>query len=46
MTPEFRNGMALSIMFWAYKFGFDVGFIERTWNFDFLDNLDSADQVA
>lgn len=28
------TGSLLSILFWVYKFGFDIGFIERTWNFD------------
>lgn len=28
------TGSTLSILFWAYKFGFDVGFIERTWNWE------------
>jgi len=26
------SGSTLSIMFWVYKFGFDIGIIERTWN--------------
>jgi hypothetical protein len=26
------NGSVLSIIFWAYKFGFDIGILERTWN--------------
>jgi hypothetical protein len=25
-------GSTLSILFWAYKFGFDIGILERTWN--------------
>jgi hypothetical protein len=25
------NGL-LSILFWVYKFGFDIGIIERTWD--------------
>ena len=40
------SGSVLSIMFWAYKFGFDVGFIERTWDWGRIDNFDSADEVA
>jgi len=31
------GGSVLSIMFWAYKFGFDVGFIEHTWNWSVID---------
>ena len=36
------SGSTLSILFWAYKFGFDIGLIERTWNFDRLDDLDET----
>ena len=32
-------GSTISIVFWAYKFGFDIGLIERTWNWDRMDNL-------
>jgi len=28
------TGSVLSILFWAYKFGFDIGIIERTWDWD------------
>ena len=35
------NGL-LSVLFWAYKFGFDIGFIERTWNFDRLNELNET----
>jgi hypothetical protein len=28
------TGSTLSVLFWAYKFGFDVGVIERTWNWN------------
>lgn len=28
------SGSTLSILFWAYKFGFDIGIIERTWRFN------------
>jgi hypothetical protein len=34
------TGTLLSIMFWCYKFGFDIGFFERTWNFNYLNNVD------
>jgi hypothetical protein len=40
------TGSVLSIMFWAYRFGFDVGIIERTWDWGRIDNFDSADGVA
>ena len=31
------NGHLLSVLFWAYKFGFDIDLISRTWNWDYLD---------
>ncbi len=34
------SGDVLSILFWAYKFGFDIDFISRTWNWDHLEELD------
>ena len=34
------TGSTLSILFWVYKFGFDIGFIERTWNWERLEKLD------
>jgi hypothetical protein len=34
------NGSLLSIMFWAYKFGFDIGVCEHSWNFEYLEDLD------
>ena len=44
------TGSLISIMFWAYKFGFDIGIIERTWDWGKLDkaleDFDSANGVA
>jgi len=34
------TGSTLSIMFWAYKFSFDIGFIERTWKWDYREDND------
>ena len=34
------TGTLLSIMFWAYKFGFDIGVIEHTWNWERLEEED------
>lgn len=34
------SGSTLSILFWAYKFGFDIGILERTWKWDYLEELD------
>ena len=33
------NGL-LSILFWAYKFGFDVDVFSRTWNWDYMKEVD------
>jgi hypothetical protein len=32
------NGL-LSILFWAYKFGFDIDVLSRTWNWDYLEKM-------
>jgi hypothetical protein len=34
------SGTALGILFWAYKFGFDIDVLSRTWNWDYLDKAD------
>jgi len=34
------NGSLLNLMFWVYKFGFDIGICEHTWNFEYLEDLD------
>ena len=34
------TGSLLNLMFWAYKFGVDIGFCEHTWNFEYLKDLD------
>ena len=33
------TGSTLSILFWVYKFGFDIGIIERTWNWDYMNEI-------
>jgi hypothetical protein len=38
------TGTLLSIMFWVYRFGFDIGFCEHTWNFEYLKDLDVEDE--
>jgi hypothetical protein len=38
------SGTLLSIMFWAYKLGFDIGFCEHTWNFEYLNDLDVEEE--
>ena len=36
------TGSVLSILFLVYKLGFDIGLIERTWNFDRLNELNET----
>jgi len=35
-------GSILDILFNVHKFGLCLGFLERTWNFDYLENLDGT----
>jgi hypothetical protein len=39
------TGTLLSIMFWVYKFGFDIGICEHTWNFEYLNELDVEEEL-
>lgn len=32
-------GGVLSVVFWTYKFGVDISIIERTWNWNLLDEV-------
>ena len=34
------GGTVLGILFWAYKFGFDIDVLSRTWNWDYLKEED------
>jgi hypothetical protein len=36
------NGL-FSILFWVYKFGFDIDLFSRTWNWDYLDKIDEEE---
>jgi hypothetical protein len=38
------TGTLLSIMFWVYRFGFDIGICEHTWNFEYLKDLDVEEE--
>jgi hypothetical protein len=38
-------GTLLGIMFWVYKFGFDIGFVERTWNWGEYNDEDETELV-
>ena len=37
---RFGMGSMLDILFNAYKFGLNFGFFERTWNWDFMKDID------
>ena len=37
------SGSLLSVLFWAYKFGFDVDILSRTWNWNYLENVDEQE---
>lgn len=39
------GGCILNFMFWVYRFSLDVGFIERTWNWDYMDNIEDINEV-
>ena len=34
------TGSLLSVILWCYKFGFDIGFCEYTWNWERLDEVE------
>jgi len=36
------GGTILSVLFWAYKFGFDVDFLSRTWSWDYMKEVDDV----
>jgi len=33
----------LSILFWAYKFGFDIDILSRSWNWDYMAEVEEED---
>ena len=33
------TGDVLDVLFWAYKFGIDVTILGRTWNWDFIKDI-------
>jgi len=37
------TGSTLSILFWAYKFGLDVDILSRTWNWDYMENINEEE---
>ena len=36
------TGTLFSVIFWAYRFGFDIGFVERTWNWGEYNDEDET----
>ena len=40
------NGHLLSVLFWAYKFGFDIDILNRTWNFERLEKLEDENETT
>jgi hypothetical protein len=38
------SGTLFSAMFWCYKFGFDIGFVERTWDWNYMENVDDESE--
>ena len=34
------SGTVLGILFWGYKFGFDIDVLSRTWNWDYMREED------
>jgi hypothetical protein len=34
------SGTVLGILFWGYKFGFDIDILSRTWNWDYMKEVD------
>ena len=37
------NGHLLSILFWAYKIGFDIDLLSRTWRWNHLEEVDKKE---
>jgi hypothetical protein len=38
------NGL-FGLLFWAYKLGFDVSLLSRTWNFDYMNDCKEYDEL-
>jgi hypothetical protein len=38
------NGL-FGLLFWAYKLGFDVSLVSRTWNWDYLKDCKEYDEL-
>jgi hypothetical protein len=38
------NGL-FGLLFWAYKLGFDVSLLSRTWNFDYMNDCKEYEEL-
>ena len=36
------TGSVFNLIFWVYKFGIDFGFIEHTWNWDYMEDINPS----
>jgi len=43
---QVKSGMGslFNLMVCVYKFGFDIGICEHTWNFEYLNDIDEEEQ--
>ena len=37
-------GGVISLIFWIYKFGIDFGFLEHTWNWDYMEDINFEEE--
>ena len=40
------SGTFLGVLFWGYKFGFDIDLLSRTWNWDYMSNIKDLEEVT
>jgi hypothetical protein len=45
LQVRFGMGSLVNIMFYIYKLGLDAGVCERTWNFEYLEDLDVEEEL-
>ena len=39
------NNGVFSLLFWVYKFGFDIDILSRSWNWKHLESLDDDGEI-
>jgi hypothetical protein len=37
------SGTGLGILFWVYKFGLEISFIDHRWNWDWMEDVQDVD---